>query len=129
MKYYISKLIEGKFEATIDNVTELLSEEGFGIQSLINVTKTLKEKLDVDYKNYVILGACNPHLALRAFQAEDKIGTLMPCNVIVIDQGDGKIEIAAMDPNALMGQIGNPELNVLALEASKRLNRVLEKLQ
>ena len=129
MKYYISKIIEGQFETTIENVTELLSEEGFGIQSLIDVTKTLKEKLDVDYKNYVILGACNPHLALRAFQAEDKIGTLMPCNVIVIDQGDGKIEIAAMDPNALMGQIGNPELNVLALEASKRMNRVLDKLR
>ena len=129
MKYYISKIIEGQFETTIEKVTELLSDEGFGIQSLINVTKTLKEKLDVDYKNYIILGACNPHLALRAFQAEDKIGTLMPCNVIVIDQGEGKIEIAAMDPNALMGQIGNPELNVLALEASKRLNRVLDKLR
>ena len=129
MKYYISKIIEGQFETTIEKVTELLSDEGFGIQSLINVTKTLKEKLDVDYKNYIILGACNPHLALRAFQAEDKIGTLMPCNVIVIDQGEGKIEIAAMDPNSLMGQIGNPELNVLALEASKRLNRVLDKLR
>lgn len=128
MQYYVSKTIQGEFKSMVDKVTELLAEEGFGIQSLIDVTKTLKDKLDVEFKNYVILGACNPHLALRAFQAEDKIGTLMPCNVIVIDQGDGAIEIAAMDPNVLMSQIGNPELNVLALEASKRLNRVLAKI-
>ena len=128
MQYYVSKTIQGEFKSMVDKVTELLAEEGFGIQSLIDVTKTLKDKLDVEFKNYVILGACNPHLALRAFQAEDKIGTLMPCNVIVIDQGDGAIEIAAMDPNVLMSQIGNPELNVLALEASKRLNRVLSKM-
>lgn len=128
MHYYISKSLEDGFEHTIDRVTELLAEEGFGVLTEINVTNTLKTKLDVDYKSYVILGACNPHLALRAFQAEDKIGILMPCNVIVIDQGDGVIEVAAMDPNALMAQIGNPELNVLALEASKRLTRVLSKL-
>ena len=128
MQYYVSKTIQGEFKSMVDKVTELLAEEGFGIQSLIDVTKTLKDKLDVEFKNYVILGACNPHLALRAFQAEDKIGTLMPCNVIVIDQGEGAIEIAAMDPNVLMSQIGNPELNVLALEASKRLNRVLSKM-
>jgi uncharacterized protein (DUF302 family) len=128
MKYFNSKTIKGKFEATIDKVTELLSEEGFGIQSEINVTKTLKDKLDVDFKRYIILGACNPNLALRAFQAEDKIGTLLPCNVIVIEQGEEEIEVAAVDPNAMMNQIGNPELNVLGLEASKRLNRVLSKL-
>ena len=128
MKYYISKIIEGEFEKIIEKVTELLSEEGFGILTEINVTNTLKKKLDVDYKNYVILGACNPHLALRAFQAEDKIGTLMPCNVIVIDQGEGKIEVATMDANSLMSQIGNADLNILALEATKRLTRVLSKV-
>ena len=128
MKYYNSKIVTGEFDATIEKVIGLLAEEGFGIQSEINVTRTLKEKLDVDFKNYIILGACNPHLALRAFQAEDKVGTLMPCNVIVIDQGEGQVEVAAMDPNALMGQIGNPELNVLALEATKRLSRVLAKV-
>jgi uncharacterized protein (DUF302 family) len=128
MQYYNSKIIKAQFDLTVEKVTKLLSEEGFGVLSTINVTKTLKEKLDIDYKEYVILGACNPHLAIRAFQAEDKIGTLMPCNVIVIDQGDGEIEVAAMDPNSLMGQIGNPELNVLALEASKRLSRVLSKV-
>ena len=128
MKYYISKTVQGKFDTVVERVTELLSEEGFGIQTFINVTKTLKEKLDIDYKDYVILGACNPHLAIRAFQAEDKVGTLMPCNVIVIDQGDGMIEVAAMDPNSVMAHIGNPELNVLALEASKRMSRMLSKV-
>ena len=128
MNYFNSKTIRGEFKHTIEKVTQLLSEEGFGIQSEINVTKTLKDKLDVDFKNYMILGACNPNLALRAFQAEDKIGTLLPCNVIVIEQGDNEIEVAAIDPNAMMSQIGNPELNVLGLEASTRLSRVLSKL-
>lgn len=128
MKYYLTKTIEGDFDNTIEKVTELLSEEGFGILTEIDVSNTLKNKLDVDYKRYVILGACNPHLALRAFQAEDKIGTLMPCNVIVIDQGEGMVEVATMDANALMNQIGNPDLNVLALEATKRLTRVLSKV-
>ena len=88
MEYYISKTIDGKFEETIERVTELLAEEGFGIMTEIDVKQTLKNKLDVDYKDYVILGACNPHLALRAFQSDDKIGTLLPCNMIVIDQGE-----------------------------------------
>lgn len=128
MKYYLSKTIEGDFEKTIEKVTGLLSDEGFGILTEIDVANTLKNKLDVDYKRYLILGACNPHLALRAFQAEDKIGTLMPCNVIVIEQGEGMIEVATMDANALMSKIGNPELNILALEATKRLTRVLSKV-
>lgn len=128
MQYYISKIIEGSFEESITRVSDLLADEGFGILTQIDVSQTLKIKLDVDYKKYVILGACNPHLALRAFQAEDKIGTLMPCNVIVIDQGEGKIEIAAMDANSMMSHIGNADLNILALEATKRLTRVLNKL-
>ncbi len=128
MKYYVSKTIKGKFQETIDHITELLKEEGFGILTEIDVKKTLKKKLDVDYKNYVILGACNPNLALRAFQSEDKIGTLLPCNVIVIDQGQGQIEVAIMDAVNLMSHIGNPELEVLAIEVSERMERVLMKL-
>jgi uncharacterized protein (DUF302 family) len=128
MKYYLSKTIKGKYQATIDKVTELLKEEGFGILTEIDVKKTLKTKLDVDYKNYIILGACNPHLSLRAFQSEDKIGTLLPCNVTVIDQGDGNIEIAIMDAVNLMSHIGNPELEVLAIEVSERMERVLMNL-
>jgi len=128
MKYYISKTIKGKYQETIENVTDLLKEEGFGVLTEIDVKKTLKKKLDVEYKNYVILGACNPNLALRAFQSEDKIGTLLPCNVAVIDQGDGNIEVAIMDAINLMSHIGNPELEVLALEVSERMERVLRKL-
>ncbi len=128
MKYYLSKTIKAKFKDTIDNITELLKEEGFGIQTEIDVKKTMKTKLDVNYKNYMILGACNPHLALRAFQSEDKIGTLLPCNVTVIDQGDGNVEVAIMDAENLMKQIGNPQLEVLAKEVSERMNRVLMKL-
>jgi uncharacterized protein (DUF302 family) len=129
MKYYLSKTIKADFQKTIAIVSELLSEEGFGILTEIDVSNTLKNKLDVDYKKYVILGACNPHLALRAFQAEDKIGVLLPCNVIVIDQGEGNIEVATMDANSLMDHIGNSDLNILALEATKRLSRVLDKLK
>lgn len=128
MDYYISKTVKGAFEETIDHVTELLKDEGFGVLTTIDVKATMKKKLDVDYKNYAILGACNPHLAIRAFQAEDKIGTLMPCNVTVIDQGDGDIEVAIMDVQVVMKQIDNPQLHVLALEASKRLNSVLSKV-
>jgi len=128
MKYYLSKTIKAKFKDTIEYVTELLKEEGFGIQTEIDVKKTMKTKLDVNYKNYMILGACNPHLALRAFQSEDKIGTLLPCNVTVIDQGNGNIEVAIMDAENLMSQIGNPQLEVLAKEVSERMNRVLMKL-
>ena len=128
MQYYLSKVIQGKFNEVIDKVTDLLKDEGFGILTQINVKETLKKKLDVDYKEYVILGACNPPLALRAFQAEDKIGTLLPCNVSVIDQGDGKIEVAIMDAENLMSQIGNPALHVLAKEVSERMNRILMNL-
>jgi len=128
MQYYNSKIIKGNFEEIIEIVTNLLKEEGFGVLTEINVKQTLKKKLDVDYKDYIILGACNPHLALRAFQAEDKIGTLLPCNVIVIDQGEGNIEVAIMDAVNMMKQIGNPDLAILAHEASERLNRVLYKL-
>ncbi|MEZ5147819.1 MAG: DUF302 domain-containing protein [Bacteroidales bacterium] len=93
MEYYISKIVNGDFKNVINKATELLKEEGFGVLTEINVKDTLKKKLDIDYKDYVILGACNPHLALRAFQSEDKIGTLLPCNVIVIDQGKVKSKL------------------------------------
>lgn len=128
MQYYISKTLKGKFQETIDKVTTLLKQEGFGVLTEIDVKKTLQAKLGVDYKEYVILGACNPHLAIQAFQTEDKIGTLLPCNVIVINQGDGNIEVAFMDAQSLMSQIGNPGLEVLALEVNDRLNRMLSKL-
>jgi uncharacterized protein (DUF302 family) len=89
----------------------------------------LQAKLGVDYKEYVILGACNPHLAIQALQAEDKIGALLPCNVIVINQGDGKIEVGFMDAQSLMSGIGNPKLDTLASEVNQRLKRVLDNLE
>lgn len=128
MNYYLSKTVKAKFNDTITKVTGLLKEEGFGVLTEIDVKKTLKEKLDVDYKPYRILGACNPNLALRAFQSEDKIGTLLPCNVTVIDQGQGNIEVAIMDAQTMMNAIGNPELELLALEVSERMERILTKL-
>lgn len=128
MKYYISKTIQAQFQETIDKVTDLLKDEGFAVLTQIDVKDTIKKKLDIDYKKYVILGACNPHLAIRAFQAEDKIGALLPCNVIVIDQGEGKIEVAIMDAKSLMSQIGNPALEVLAMEVNNRMNRMLNKV-
>lgn len=128
MKYYISKTIQAQFQETIDKITDLLKEEGFGVLTQIDVRDTMKKKLDIDYKKYVILGACNPHLAIRAFQAEDKIGALLPCNVIVIDQGKGNIEVAFMDAKNLMSQIGNPALEVLAMEVNNRMARMLDKV-
>jgi uncharacterized protein (DUF302 family) len=128
MNYYLSKTVKAGFTGTIEKVTALLKEEGFGVLTEIDVKETLKQKLDVDYKPYIILGACNPHIALRAFQSEDKIGTLLPCNVTVIDQGKGNIEVAIMDAVTLMSAIGNPELELLASEVSEKMERILVKL-
>lgn len=128
MQYYISKKVDGDFDAVTEKITALLKEEGFGILTEIDVKETLKKKLDVDFKKYKILGACNPHFAYKAFQSEDKIGTLLPCNVIIIDQGSGKIEIAAMAPLAMMSQIGNPELEKIASDVDIIMRKVLEKL-
>jgi uncharacterized protein (DUF302 family) len=128
MKYYKSVILEGHFEELMDKVTALLKDEGFGIITQIDVAETMKKKLDVDFKKYMILGACNPHIALRAFQAEDKIGALLPCNVLVIDQGKNQIEIAFVDAEALMNHLGNPQLDVLAREVRNRLDGVMNKL-
>ena len=128
MKYYISKTIKGKFSETVKKITRLLIEESFGIITKIDVTEIMRKKLDVSYKDYIIMSACNPHLAIRALQTEDKIGALLPCNLIVIDQGDGNIEVAYMDAENLLNHIGNPELEVLAREVNNTFSRVLEKL-
>ncbi|MBN1340680.1 MAG: DUF302 domain-containing protein [Bacteroidales bacterium] len=129
MQYYISKHVKGDFHSIIEKVTELLKEEGFGILTEIDVKETLKKKIGVDFKNYMILGACNPHLAYRAFQAEDKIGALLPCNVTVIDQGSGNIEVAVMAPLAMMSQTGNASLTEIAGEVEESMNRILKNLK
>ncbi len=128
MGYYNSKIIKGNYQEVLKKTTELLQEEGFGIITSIDLQKTLKEKLDVDYKSYTILGACNPSLAIRALQSDDKVGTLLPCNVLVIDQGEGNIEIAFIDSETSLGKLGIPELNILGREVNNAFSRVLQKL-
>ena len=128
MGYYKSKIIKGNYKETVKKTTELLQEEGFGIITSIDLKETLKQKLGVDYKNYTILGACNPSLAIRALQSDDKVGTLLPCNVLVIDQGEGNIEIAFIDAEDALGKLGIPELNLLGREVNNTFSRVLQKL-
>ncbi|MBL7972193.1 MAG: DUF302 domain-containing protein [Prolixibacteraceae bacterium] len=128
MKYYISKKIDATFEQAIDRVKESLENEGFGVLSEINIHDKLKEKLNVDFKRYTILGACNPAYAYKALQHEDKIGTMLPCNVIVQELGKNEVEVAAIDPVASMMAIENPKLAKLAGEIKKKLERVIESL-
>jgi len=129
MSYYINKTITGvTFDVAIDRVTEELKKEGFGVLTEINIKATLKKKLDVDFYNYRILGACNAPYAYKALQAEDKIGTMLPCNVIVQEREVGKIEISAVDPIASMQGVKNETLGELAMEIRDKLARVIENL-
>ena len=128
MKYYFNKTIKGTFEEVIDKVTKGLKDEGFGILTEIDVTATLKKKLDVNFKKYRILGACNPPYAHKALQAEDKIGTMLPCNVIVQEIEEGVIEVAAVNPMASMQAVENEKLNDVANEITSMLENVIKKL-
>lgn len=128
MNYYFNKTVKGTFEDVIDKVTQGLKEEGFGILTEIDVKETLKKKLNVDFKKYRILGACNPPYAHKALQAEDKIGTMLPCNVIVQEIEAGIIEVAAVNPMASMQAVENENLNNIALEISNKLKAVINKL-
>lgn len=128
MSYYFTKTINSNFDDAIQKVTEELKKEGFGILTEIDVKATLRKKLDVDFKNYKILGACNPPFAYKALQAEDKIGTMLPCNVTVIEQGDGKVEIAAVDPVASMQAIENLGLAEVADKIRSKLKKVIDQL-
>ena len=128
MNYYFSKTITGNFDDAIQKVTEALKAEGFGILTEIDIKATLKKKLDVDFYNYKILGACNPPFAYKALLAEDKIGTMLPCNVIVQEKTAGKIEVSAVDPAASMQAVENIALNEIASEIRIRLQKVIEQL-
>ena len=128
MEYYFSKTLDVTFDEAVKLTTEALKSEGFGVISEINMHEKLKEKLGVDFKRYKILGACNPPLAYKALQAEEKIGTMLPCNVLVIEQGQNKIEIAAVNPVASMQAITNPALGDMALEVTNKLKRVIDNL-
>lgn len=128
MSYYMNKKLSMSFDDAIARVTEELKKEGFGILTDIDVKATLKKKLNVDFKKYRILGACNPPFAYRALQAEDKIGIMLPCNVVVQEISDGQVEVAAIDPMASMLAIGNPELKEIALEIRNKLKTVISRL-
>jgi len=126
--YYFSKTLDAPFDDTVTRVTEELKKEGFGILTEINVKETLKKKLDVDFRNYRILGACNPPFAYQALQAEDKIGTMLPCNVVVQELPDGGIEVAAIDPVASMQAVDNSSLADVARQIQAKLRSVIERL-
>ena len=127
MSYYFNKTLNVNFDEAIEKVTAELQKEGFGILTEIDVRATLKNKLDVDFHPYKILGACNPQFAYQALQAEDKIGTMLPCNVIVHDTGSG-VEIAAVDPMASMMAVDNPKLADVADQVQALLKKVIERV-
>ena len=129
MSYYFSQKINQPFDKVIEKVTLALKEKGFGILTEIDVKETLKKKLDVDFHNYRILGACNPPFAHKALQAEDKIRTMLPCNVIVQEVEEGGVEVAAVDPIASMQAIDNPQLQEIAEQVRDRLKSVIESLK
>jgi len=126
MQYYFNKIVQMTFEETIDKVTEELKKEGFGVLTEIDVKAALKKKINVDFRKYRILGACNPAFAYKALLAEDKIGTMLPCNVIVQEREDGKIEVAAIDPIASMQSVENESLGGIAVEVQSKLKKVIE---
>ena len=125
MKYYIEKTTDASFEDALTRVTEELKKEGFGVLTEIDVSATLKKKIDVDFKNYRILGACNPSFAYKALSTEDKIGTMLPCNIIVQQISASQVEIAAVNPIASMQAIENDELSEVAKEILAKLERVI----
>lgn len=125
MRYYFNKTVPEKFEQVLERVINSLKKEGFGVLTEIDVKETLKKKLDVDFQKYKILGACNPPFAYKALKAENKIGTMLPCNVIVQEISEGKVEVAAVDPVVSMRAIENPDLLEIAKQVQKKLKNVV----
>ena len=128
MDYYFSKTLTASFDEAVRHTTDALKSEGFGIISEINIHEKLNEKLGINFRKYRILGACNPAYAYKALQAEEKIGTMLPCNVIVIDKENGQAEVSAVNPIASMMAIHNPALEPIALEITEKLRRVIDSL-
>lgn len=128
MKYFIETTLNTDFETAVVKATEALQKEGFGVISEINIHDKLKEKLDVDFRKYRILGACNPLLAHKALLKEDKIGTMLPCNVIVQQLGENKVEIAAVDPYASMQAVENESLAGIAKTVKEKLEKVIDSI-
>lgn len=128
MSYHFTTSLSMSVDQAVDKVKEALGEQGFGVLTTIDVSATLKKKLDVDFHPYVILGACNPRFAYQALQVEDKIGTMLPCNVIVQETGPGSVEVSAVDPAASMQSVDNPDLGAIAAEVRARLENVIRGL-
>jgi uncharacterized protein (DUF302 family) len=128
MKYYFSKILDMSFDEAVAKVIDELKKAGFGILTDIDIQKTLKNKLDVDFMKYRILGACNPHFAYKALLAENKIGTMLPCNVIVREEEGNKVEVAAIDPIASMQAVQNPSLGEIASQVQAELKKVIDRL-
>jgi uncharacterized protein (DUF302 family) len=128
MSYYFSKITDASFEEVLTKVADELTKEGFGILTEIDVRETLRKKLDVNFQKYKILGACNPPFAYEALQTENKIGMLLPCNVVVQELPDGKVEVAAIDPVQSMQVVGNPTLKVVAEKVQAKLRNVINNM-
>jgi len=128
MSYYFNKTVALPFDEAVERVKAELKKDGFGVLTEIDVRKTLKEKIGVDFRPYLILGACNAPFAYKALQAEDKIGTMLPCNVIVQELGPGRVEVAAIDPLASMAAVKNEDLGAIGLEVREKLRAVVDRL-
>lgn len=128
MSYYKSKIVDLSYEEALEKATEELKKVGFGVLTEIDVKETLKKKIDVDFRKYKILGACNPQFAHKALSVEDKIGALLPCNVVVQETENGKVEVAIMNPVEAMSVVKNEQLEPIADEVNKLLETALEKI-
>jgi len=125
MGYHISKTFKADFDEIREQVVENLKDVGFGIITEIDMKEKLKEKLDIEYKRYVILGACNPGFAYEAIQMEEELGVLLPCNVVIIDQENGRVQVSAIDARKMMSVVGNRELDKVAETVNDRLKQAL----
>jgi uncharacterized protein (DUF302 family) len=128
MSYHFSKIVNYSFDDAVTKVTQELSKEGFGIVTEIDIKETFKKKINVDFRNYKILGACNPHFAYQVINAEDKTGTMLPCNIVVQEHDDGKVEVSAVDPVASMMAIKNEQLGQVAVTVQQKLKNVIANL-
>jgi uncharacterized protein (DUF302 family) len=128
MMYHNSKTVGLSYEDAISKVTEELKKEGFGVLTEIDVKETLKKKLDVDFRKYKILGACNPPLAYKALSTEENIGVMLPCNVIVQESPEGSVRVSAINPMVAMQSVGNENLNEVASQVSMKLKKVIDNL-
>ena len=128
MDYAITRTVKTNFQDTIHRLTSVLKDEGFGIITEIDLKSKFKEKLDKDFRNYKILGACNPKIAYEAIQKESRIGVMLPCNILVQEHDDGKVEVSAINPMQSIGVIGNAEIEGMATQVTEKLKAALDRI-